>query len=129
MQGKTRSKRSGAITLALLGALAGFMNGLLGAGGGIVVVFALTRLMDGELTQKNSVFAHALCVMLPLSLLSCLLYALGGHLSTEGFGVFVLPAAVGGLVGGLLLSKLGTTLLKRGFALLIILSGILLIVR
>ena len=123
------SKYRESLALMGFGALAGFINGLLGAGGGIIVVFALNKLMGRELTKKNAVFAHALCVMLPLSILSCAMYALSGNVSLEGFEMFVLPAALGGLLGGLLLGKLNTRLMKRAFALLVMLSGALLIVR
>ena len=123
------SKYRESLALMGFGALAGFINGLLGAGGGIIVVFALNKLMKRELTKKNAVFAHALCVMLPLSILSCAMYVLSGNVSLEGFEIFVLPAALGGLLGGLLLGKLNTRLMKRAFALLVMLSGALLIVR
>lgn len=122
-------KYKGAVSLGLFGALAGFVNGLLGAGGGIIVVFALNRLMAKELGGKNAVFAHALCVMLPLSLLSCGLYVGFGSVSLSGFEKFVLPAVAGGLLGGFLLGKLNTGLMKRAFAFLVMLSGVLMIVR
>ena len=123
------SKYRESLALMGFGVLAGFINGLLGAGGGIIVVFALNKLMKRELTNKNAVFAHALCVMLPLSILSCAMYALSGNVSLDGFEKFVLPAALGGLLGGLLLGKLNTRLMKRAFALLVMLSGALLRVR
>lgn len=124
-----REKKSVAIKLALAGLLAGFINGLLSAGGGIVIVLALSKLLGDTLEHKNDVFANALCVMLPLSLFSCLLYALKGNLITEGFGVFALPAILGGAVGGALLGKLKAAFVKKLFAALVIVSGILLIVR
>ena len=127
---KTVSCKKGMLwRLLLLGAGAGFVNGFLGAGGGIIVVLGISRLLSGELTQKNDVFATALCVMLPISLLSCFMYALGGSFGTEGFGVFVLPAMAGGVVGGLLLGRLKSTFMRRAFSALIIVSGIILIVR
>lgn len=115
--------------LALGGVAAGFVNGLLGAGGGIVVIFTLTRVLGERKMPKNAVFANALCVMLPLSLLTCIMYAARGHMTLEGFGIFVLPATLGGLCGGILLGKLGGGVMKRGFAGLVILSGVLLMVR
>ena len=117
------------IKLAAAGLLAGFVNGLLGAGGGIIIVFAISKLLSDVLPHKNDIFANALCVMLPVSLLSCFIYGIKGNLSTEGFGIFVIPAVLGGIVGGLLLGKIGAAFLKRLFALLVIVSGIILIVR
>ncbi|MBE6546822.1 MAG: hypothetical protein E7668_05230 [Ruminococcaceae bacterium] len=115
--------------LALAGLLAGFANGLLGAGGGIVIVLALARLLEGSELEGRDLYANALCIMLPISAVSCLRYALAGNLTTEGFGVYALPAIVGGLLGGVLLSKLKAPLLKKLFGTLVIWSGILLILR
>ncbi len=115
---------------ALLGAglAAGFLNGLLGAGGGIAVVLAVNKLFK-EGTDKNTAFATALCVMLPVSLLSVALYSARGSMNVSGFGVFILPAVLGGALGGLLLGRLKTVFLKKLFAALVVVSGILLIVR
>ena len=118
-----------ALLLSLTGLLAGFINGLLSAGGGIIVVAALGKLLGDTLKDKNDVFANALCVMLPLSLFSCFLYAAGGNLTTSDFGVFVLPAIAGGAVGGVLLGKLRARLVKKLFCALVIISGIILMVR
>lgn len=115
--------------LALFGLLAGTVNGLLGAGGGIIIVFALNKILGDRALDKNGAFATALCIMLPISVLSVLIYSSRGHVSMEGFGVFIIPALLGGAVGGLLLGKLKTAFLKKLFAGLIIVSGILLIVR
>jgi uncharacterized membrane protein YfcA len=117
------------IKLGLAGLAAGVINGLLSAGGGIVVVIAMSRLLGDTLENKNDIFANALCVMLPLSLFSCMIYALGGDLVTQGFGVFALPAIIGGAVGGALLGKLRAAFVKKLFAALVIISGMLLIVR
>lgn len=118
-----------AFSLAAAGLLAGVANGLLGAGGGIVAVFAFARFLRGEEYEKRDLYANALCVMIPISAVSCVRYALGGHLVTEGFGVLVLPAIVGGVLGGLLLGKLGSSILQKLFGILVVLSGVLLIIR
>lgn len=119
----------GWLPLALCGFLAGAVNGLLGAGGGIIIIFALNKILGEESLGKNGAYRHALCVMLPISILSVLIYSSRGHVSMDGFGVFIIPALLGGAVGGLLLGKLNSMLLKRLFAGLIVVSGILLIVR
>jgi uncharacterized membrane protein YfcA len=126
---RIREDRRPVLKLLTAGFLAGAVNGLLGAGGGIIAVFSLSKIYKERMLEKNEVFAHALCVMLPLSLLSCIIYFAKGSFSTEGFGVFLLPAVLGGLVGGFLLDKLRTSFLKKLFSFLVIVSGIILIVR
>ena len=116
--------------LLLVGGLAaGFVNGLLGAGGGIIVIYVLTKLLGEDIMKKNAVFGNALCVMLPISVLTCALYARCGYMSLDGFGVFAIPAILGGLVGGILLGRLDTRFLKKSFAGLVIISGIIMMVR
>ena len=115
--------------LMAAGALAGFANGLLGAGGGIVIVVALAKLMADSFENKNDIFATALCVMLPLSTISTLIYLWGGHMSFEGMGALIPPAVLGGALGGALLGRLDTRIVKKLFSAIMALSGILLIVR
>ena len=122
-------KSKTALSLATAGLLAGFANGLLGAGGGIIAVFAFAHLLRGCEHERRDLYANALCVMLPISALSCVRYAMAGRLVTEGFGIYALPAILGGLLGALLLGRLGASALKRLFALLVIWSGVLLILR
>ena len=128
MEGPVRREKGYTlIRILLMGLLAGVANGLLGAGGGILVVFGLSGLMKEY--EPGDLYASALCVMLPVSVVSCIRYALGGNLSTEGFDVYVLPAILGGLLGGILLGRLKGTFLKKLFGGLVIYSGILLMLK
>ena len=133
MSGRENSKKAvdkNKLQLLILGGLAaGFVYGLLGAGGGIIVIYVLTRTFGEEIAKKNAVFGNALCVMLPISVLTCALYASRGYMSPEGFGVFAIPALLGGFLGGVLLGRLDTAFLKKSFAGLVIISGIIMMVR
>lgn len=115
------------LRLCVAGVLSGVANGLLGAGGGILVVFGL-RGLEGDLEARD-LFASALCVMLPVSVISCIQYALAGNLNTEGFGIYAIPAVAGGLLGGMLLGRIGGAALKKLFGVLVIYSGILLMLK
>ncbi len=127
--GSRQEGRRRVVYLATAGLCAGFVNGLLGAGGGIVIVFALAAILREGITDRRDLFANALCVMLPISAVSCVRYALAGNLSTDGFGVYALPAIAGGVIGGILLGRLRASVLKKLFGALVIYSGILLIIR
>ncbi len=116
-------------TLLALGGLAGGLaNGLLGAGGGIIMTFVLEKAMEDEI-ERRDIFANVIAATLPISLLSTAIYAGKGNISSERFSVFVIPAIVGGLVGAFLLSRISTVWLKRIFALLVIWSGIYMVMR
>lgn len=107
--------------LALLGVAAGFVNGFLGGGGGIIVVTALLAVAGYK--QKNAQ-ATALLVVLPLTVVSAVVYALKGNVQWDltlwaSIGVFV-----GGIVGALLLSKIKGNAAKIAFAFVLVAGGV-----
>ena len=118
-----------------LGAGGGFINGLLGTGGGIFLVYTLRwyserHAQDGRgILGTRDVYAGALAVMLPISVFSATHYARAGALDLSSFAPLLLPSVVGGVLGGILLDKLRIDLLRRLFALLVLCSGILMILR
>lgn len=123
------------VFLALAGALAGFINGLLGTGGGIILVLLLARVSDKRQhgfirfpLQRPDIYANALAVMLPISVFSTTRYVAAGVLDVAAFSPLLLPSVAGGIVGGILLDRLSPSRLKTLFAVLLLVSGILLIV-
>ncbi len=121
--------------LLALGGGAGFLNGLLGTGGGILLVLALRALVchraedaAAPMSQRD-VYATALSVMLPISVFSTVQYARAGALDLSGFAPMILPTLLGGVLGALLLDKLRLDWLKRLFSLLLLVSGALMIAR
>ncbi|MBE6693845.1 MAG: sulfite exporter TauE/SafE family protein [Ruminococcaceae bacterium] len=119
------------LPLVAIGISAGFINGLLGAGGGIVLVLLLPRLAkrrsigDCREMENRDWYASALSVMLPATVISGAVYLLrGGMPELSSARWLVLPAAVGGAVGALLLGRIKGSWLRRLFAALVIFSGI-----
>ena len=106
-----------------LGAIAGFLNGLLGAAGGILLVAGLSH----RIKNGRTPFPTALAVMLPLSALTLRRYYALGHLSELPGFVFSSAALLGGVLGALLLRRLKPRALQRIFAGVTLLSGILLL--
>ena len=115
------------LPLFILGALAGFLNGLLGAGGGIPLVMGMHLLLHKKVANGRRIFTTALATMLPLSLFSLQLYSKKAALTTELFVAILLPSLMGGVLGALLLGQLPTRVTKRIFATVMALSGILLL--
>jgi len=96
---------------ALGGFIAGIVNGLLGAGGGLVVVPML------EKSGLDSVKSHAtsVAVIFPICILSAALYLIRGSVSLDQ-ALPYLPWMLGGSVlGAWALPKFNKTLLRRIF--------------
>ena len=121
---RTREGRRRGV-LGLLGALAGVLNGFLGTGGGMVLAMGLRAVYPGE--DKENMATATASVML-LSVLSTILYLMGGRIGGGDILPVILPALLGGALGSLMLGKLrhevielllGGMLLYSGLALLL----------
>ena len=112
-------------SLCICGLAGGFINGLLGAGSGIIFIYALSFLFsgDGE-TEKNDVFALSLGAVFFVTLFSVFFYAAAGKVSFADASSYVLPALAGGFTGALLLGRVSNFLLSAIFSVIIIFSGI-----
>ncbi|MBQ9710137.1 MAG: sulfite exporter TauE/SafE family protein [Clostridia bacterium] len=116
MKGQIKEK----ILLILTGLLAGTANGLFGGGGGMLVVPMLILLLH---KPPKKAHATALLVVLPLTVVSGVVYAMFGSFSfpvglPAGIGV-----VVGGAVGALLLKKISNGVLTKIFAFLMLFAG------
>lgn len=125
---RTKSKET-ALRLTLIGASAGFVNGLIGAGGGIIIVFGMMPLIVSKEGSARDAFANALAVMLPVSLISVISYLISGRFENTKLGIYIIPAAIGGVIGAYVLDRINVTLLKKMFAAIVIWSGIYMILR
>lgn len=109
------------LLLVLLSAVAGFVNGFLGGGGGVIVVALLLSVL--KLHQKFSQ-ATALLVVLPLTLVSAIVYVINGTVEWISTLWTTLGVVVGGVVGSLLLNKLNGNVTKIIFAVVLIAGGV-----
>lgn len=120
------AKRRELILLALGAIGAGFLNGLLGAGGGIILYFVLGALY-GRGAKENLVLSSTAVMF--FCLVSLFFYKGNAALTVRDILSVGIPAAAGGLVGALLLRKIPAHAMKKIFSAVIILGGILMLVR
>lgn len=113
--------------LPLGGLCAGFINGLLGTGGGIIIIFILQKLFPDSDPKDN--FASAIACILPMSVVSAGFYLNGGSVVLSDVLIYIIPAVVGGVLGALLLCRFKTKLLKKLFACLVIWAGVNMLIR
>ena len=115
----TRSRIKTAI-LALSALAAGIVNGFLGTGGGIVLMLSLGAL--AKKADPRDLFAQVISVILPLSLVSALIYK--NITDTASASPYIVPGILGGLAGAMLLDKINVSVLKKLFAAAVIWAGI-----
>ncbi len=115
------------ITLLLLfisGCLAGIINGFIGSGGGVILIFAMTLLVAIPSGGETKVrFATAVASILPMCAVSVFFYLRDGRLEISDALPYLLPAAIGGVCGSLLMDRLSPKILKIIFAVLMIWAG------
>ena len=106
------------LRILVCGAAAGFLNGALGAMGGVVLVFSLSKLIP----DKRKLFATALAVMTPVTAVT----ALGAFSSASElpYRSLLIPAALGGAAGAMLSGKLRGNVLSYIFAAVTAFAGI-----
>lgn len=109
----------GRITLA--GLAAGAINGLFGAGGGMLLVPLLGN--SPEISDEE-IFPCSISVILPVSIVSAVVSGLSGRLSLADALPFLPGSALGGLAAGLWGRKIPTVWLHRGLGILIVAGGI-----
>ncbi len=105
----------------LAGICAGAVNGLFGAGGGMVLVPLLTWLTD---LNDDSIFPASVCIILPVCLISL---SITFHNSSDLWKTafpYLLGSTVGGLLAGVFSKRIPTIWLHRLLGALIIWGGI-----
>ncbi len=116
---KTKLKQKG--LLLLFGTLIGIVNGLFGSGGGMLVVPVLSFV--AKLEQKSA-HATAIALILPLCVISTVVYAVSGNYQTDLLLSVVLGVSVGSIAGAFALKKLSNSVLTFVFYALMLVAGI-----
>ena len=101
----------------LAGGAAGFINGLFGGGGGMVLVPLLLK--GGELKAKQT-FASAVAIIFPICAVSFFAQLFFVEFPWAMSVPYLVGGAAGGLVGGRLFRNMPPLWLKRIFALFIL---------
>jgi len=94
-----------------LGLIVGVANGLFGAGGGTLLVPVLDKFLP-----THKAHATALAVILPLSVVSAIVYTFGVEVNWAAVGWVSAGGVVGGFVGAKLLKKVSAAWLNIIFA-------------
>ena len=108
--------------LLIIGLAAGFMSSMVGIGGGLVIVPALVLLygMDQKLAQGTSLFIIAL----PVTAAGAFVYYRTGQADWQVSLIIAITFLIGGYFGGLLATSLDTNMVRKIFAVFLLLISI-----
>lgn len=109
------------LLFCLFSFLAGAVNGFVGTGGGILMVFMLNILTKND---KKDNFSTTLLSIIPISIVGLYAYFSAGSVDFSILSRVSLPALLGGALGAFLTDKLKIKWLNLLFGALVIYSGI-----
>jgi hypothetical protein len=110
------------IGLLLIGLLAGLLSSMVGVGGGIVVVPALVFLFGLE--QKMAQGTSLGLLLLPIGILSVMVYHKSGNVKWDYVWLMVITFVIGSYFGSKWVQGLNTVMVKRIFAIFMIVVAI-----
>jgi uncharacterized protein len=105
----------------LIGIVTGTANDLFGSGGGTIAVPAMILLLDME---DHTAHATAIAIILPLTMFSAGFYISHNYVNWELTGMVTLGGLAGGYLGAKLLNICPSHVLRRVFAVFMILAAI-----
>ncbi len=106
------------LVFVFIGLVAGVLSGLFGIGGGIVIVPALV--FFGRLPLKTAVGTSLGALLLPVGALGLYTYWRAGQLDVKAALWVALGMVAGVLLGAMAAQSITDTMLKRGFAVLLV---------
>ncbi len=107
--------------IIVAGVCAGSVNGLFGAGGGMILVPLLTLLTD---TEENEVFPTSVAMIFPACIVSLFLSPAVKSLHFSDLLPYLIGSAAGGILCGIFGKKIPVTWLHRILGALILWGGI-----
>lgn len=107
------------LLLILVGLAAGFLSGMIGIGGGIIIVPALVYVLGFSQLQAQGTSLGLL--LLPVGILAVLNYYKAGHIDLKVVGIMSVTFIVGGWLGSKLSLSLPQETVKKIFAVILLL--------
>lgn len=113
------------VTKIFFGGLIGLINGMFGAGGGMVAVPLLKKC---GLSTKSAHRA-SVAVILPLSVITLIMYLYLGRVKLKSGLPYIVPGLIGAVIGTAVLSKIKTGYLNKIFGILMFFAGVRLVFK
>lgn len=110
------------VLLLLIGLAAGFLSGLIGIGGGVIIVPALVLLAG--FSQKLAQGTSLGILLLPVGILAVIQYYKQGYLNINYVGITALAFVLGGFLGSKLALSMSDEKVKKAFAVILMLIAL-----
>ena len=110
------------LLLLLIGLAAGFLSGLIGIGGGVIIVPALVILLG--FSQKLAQGTSLGILLLPVGILAVMQYYKQGYLNVNFVAIVAVAFVLGGFLGSKLALSLSDEKMKKIFAIVMLLIAI-----
>lgn len=108
-----------------MGIAIGIVNGVFGAGGGMI---AVPLLKQNGLDQKSA-HANAVAVILPITTISAILYLIKGSVGFADSLMYIPTGLLGSLIATFALQKFSNKLLQKIFSIFMIYAGVRLLIK
>ncbi|MBS3995652.1 MAG: sulfite exporter TauE/SafE family protein [Alkaliphilus sp.] len=118
-------KNNNKIKFVLLGLITGLVNGLFGSGGGTILVPGLFFLFG---IAEHKAHATAISVILPLALISTIVYMKNGIIVWDITLKVIAGGVIGAFIGAKLLNKIPEKILRKAFAIFMIVAAIRMVI-
>ncbi|MDR1821468.1 MAG: sulfite exporter TauE/SafE family protein [Oscillospiraceae bacterium] len=119
-QGAAPGNKPPIFKCAVTGILAGCANGLFGSGGGMFIVPLYTKWCGFD---EKKTFASSIAVILPLSVMSIVVYAFCAAVPTKQALPYIVGGTIGSVIGGKCFKKVPVNVLRKIFAAFLIFGG------
>jgi uncharacterized membrane protein YfcA len=110
------------VLLILIGLAAGFLSGLVGIGGGVIIVPALVILLG--FSQKLAQGTSLGILLLPVGILAVMQYYKQGYLNVNYVAIVASTFVLGGFLGSKLALSLSDEKMKKIFAIVMLLIAV-----
>jgi uncharacterized membrane protein YfcA len=108
--------------LLIIGLAAGFMGGLVGIGGGVIIVPALVMILG--MTQHQAQGTSLMMILFPVGILGVINYYKQGHVDIKYAGLLAVGFFVGSYLGSKYSLSLPQLTIKRIFAVVMMLLAL-----
>lgn len=110
------------------GLVAGIVNGIFGNGAGVIIVFLIGGVCKECIPDERAAFANVTAAVLPMALTSAFIYSSYTPPSLADAVSVSAASLAGGIIGACILGKISVAALKKIFATVMVVSGIVMLI-